>query len=247
MNKNYKKFMNPSDECIDDFVRVCSEMVNSKYILADGKITDILQTIAGSAKLYELVRAAVKGFDFEYELKKAKSTAGGKVSLLIPTDTKNLIAFVFCLLIKIDSDEILLKDLLDTFFSCDSGIYEEYDRFCDEVIVPFANAVISIFRPAAAPEPTREAPEKPQSFEVTEIQTALKELSYLALRYSGGEPSEVTLVLDEFALAIEKRDKSLVKALYIGLKHTIKNNKLTKPLYPILDRVYSLLPVYNII
>ena len=49
---------------IDAFLQKCDEVMQSKFIIADTKISDLLKSIASSDLLYAFFREATKNFDY---------------------------------------------------------------------------------------------------------------------------------------------------------------------------------------
>lgn len=115
-----------------EFFIACSELKNSKYILAENKITALLKTIADNKQLYALFSAALYGFDYS-------ATFGECVTdntFTLPSDKKTAIAMVFRILMDIDTGRMTLRNFLEAYFYSDS-MNESFARFVLEVIVPF--------------------------------------------------------------------------------------------------------------
>ena len=131
---------------VQDFVDACNEFINGKFILADMKISKILKAIAGSGDVYNLLAECMINFDFEYELKKCCVKPGAEnASFALPTETYKLIPVVFCLLVQIDSKRIDFNYFLKTQFPFAKGQNEEYDKFSENVIVPFRDSIAGLF------------------------------------------------------------------------------------------------------
>lgn len=141
--------MDTGREQIDLFLQRCDEVMQSKFILADTKIGDLLKAIASSDLLYAFFREITR--DFDYPAAKEKYMNGAASSpqrrrLLFPDDLSEKLAFIFCLLIDLDNKDIDLSDFLREFFYEDGSVYESYYAFCNQVIKPFKNDVKNIFR-----------------------------------------------------------------------------------------------------
>jgi len=148
------------DEGLVEFESAARELVNTKYILADKKISILLQTIAKNKNLYALIANCVQGFDFKLEFNNAK-TEGAK-GLTLPTERKKLIAFVFCLLLSFDTNQTDLKKFLNTFYFSPLGPSSEFESFAHQAIIPFSQAITKAYYaeaeapPYAAPPPKTE-------------------------------------------------------------------------------------------
>ncbi|MCL2860999.1 MAG: hypothetical protein FWE22_01105 [Firmicutes bacterium] len=129
--------MSDSDTLILEFDRACDNLILSKYILADKRISDLLKVIASSKKLYSLIKGVLRGFDFVEEYKLATGRNG---QFFLPKSRKKLISFVFCLLYYIDTNAIELSDFLKDNFAS-SNVNMEFSNFTSQVILPFRHAV----------------------------------------------------------------------------------------------------------
>src|SRR5574344_432748 len=101
------KISNEELSKISQFVDSCDDMINGKFILADVKITKILNMIAGSEELYRYISECMTGFDFSREFHRAElknNLNGGE--FITPSDPQKLVAFVFCLLVECDAKRI---------------------------------------------------------------------------------------------------------------------------------------------
>ena len=87
---------------IDKFIASINDMLASKYILIDRKISDILLAIAETHEVYNLIAECMVNFDFKTEWKLATSTNVMK----LPSTNEKRISFIFCLLNNIDDKNL---------------------------------------------------------------------------------------------------------------------------------------------
>ena len=148
--------MDTGREQIDLFLRRCDELMQSKFIIADTKIGELLQAIAASDLLYAFFRDITKDFDYPAAKDKYMNYAPyGKTQkkLLFPQDPAEKLAFIFCLLMEFDNKTMDLSRFLQEYFYEDGSFYESFYAFCNQVVKPFKNAVKVMFR---EPHPLRE-------------------------------------------------------------------------------------------
>ena len=141
--------MDTGREQIDLFLQRCDEVMQSKFILADSKISELLKSIAASDLLYAFFREITRDFDYPAAREKYMNygyESSQKRRLLFPSDPSEKLAFIFCLLVDLDNMTIDLSDFLREYFYEDGSVYESYYAFCNQVIKPFKNDVKSIFR-----------------------------------------------------------------------------------------------------
>lgn len=131
---NEKKLQN-----IQEFLISIKNMLESKYILIDRRVADILRAIANTNDVYNLIAECMINFDFGYEWKKATS---GDFLKLPETDAKK-IAFIFCMLNNIDDRKIDVTEILERYFSYDLA-YSSYDQFCRFIIVEFRRLILKL-------------------------------------------------------------------------------------------------------
>ncbi|MCL2370265.1 MAG: hypothetical protein FWC80_03455 [Firmicutes bacterium] len=121
------------------FDAACGEMAHGKYILAEKKVAGILASIATSERLTAIVGKCVADFDFGTTFKNAQTIDfHGRSVLTQMGERKDAIAFVFCLLMEIDTGKRNFIDFLSTFYYSDGDMHDAYKAFCSEQIIPFA-------------------------------------------------------------------------------------------------------------
>ena len=108
------KFHKPED--IASFKAAADELIGSKYILAEKRISDLLKTIAENAGLLNLFKTALQGYNYSVEFNKSRVASKGKVRLVLPKNQARKIAYVFCLLMEFDTKKRSLKQFLDEYY-----------------------------------------------------------------------------------------------------------------------------------
>ena len=92
---------------IAQFIAGCNDMINGKFILADVKITKVLNNIAESEELYRFISECMNNFDFIKELHRAEmKNSLNSGAFTPPQEPEKLVAFVFCLLVECDAKRI---------------------------------------------------------------------------------------------------------------------------------------------
>lgn len=126
---------------ISQFIASCDSMANGKFILADVKITKILNMIAGSEELYRYISECMTGFDFvrEYHRAEVKNGLNGGV-FAVPQEPKKLVAFVFCLLVECDAKRLDFYSFINENFKIASST-DAYQNFANNLLVPFKDII----------------------------------------------------------------------------------------------------------
>ena len=132
---------------IDLFLRKCDELMQSGFILADTKIAELLKSIASSDLLYALFRELTKDFDYAAARRACmggeEEAQGGAFRL--PEDPEKKLAFIFCLLVDLDSKALDLGGFIRSRFPAGGSVHEGFYIFCAQVVMPFKEAVRALF------------------------------------------------------------------------------------------------------
>ena len=110
---NYK-FHKPED--VASFKSAADELIGSKFILAEKRISELLKTIAENPGLLALFKTALQGYNYSVEFNKSRTASKGKVMLVLPKNQARKIAYIFCLLMEFDTKKRNLKQFLDEYY-----------------------------------------------------------------------------------------------------------------------------------
>lgn len=128
------------DVDLKDFADACDKMSQSKFIMIDKRISDVLKTIAKSDDIFDYIKECMINFNFEKEWKLATARMG---LLMIPEEQRKFVAFVFVLLNCLDDNKINASDFLSKYFSKSESHAGPYSEFCQTVIQKFKNIIVS--------------------------------------------------------------------------------------------------------
>ena len=231
--------LSTSDEALEAFTSACDEVINAKFILAEKKISSLLQTIASNPILIDFFKTALSGYNRIDEFARAKSKVGGRSKLTLPIHKTKIVAFAFCLLLELDTGKRDLKEFLDEFFHS-ANPKEQYDNFVKTIIVPFKEITEFLFINGddGADDETIDGAIKET------IKTLLRDLNSLVNRTSE-IPVSVKQDLFLFARSIESaltpNRIDLVRPLMIGYKTLIESLDSADKLSPYYDKLYKTL------
>lgn len=131
------------------FLTKCDELKSCKFIMATTKIKDVLKCIVNCPDLYGLFDAVTK--EFNYPLMKQKCLVSSddgyviKSYVALPRQLHERLAFIFCLLVEFDRDNINFNDFLARYFTEDGSYSASYRSFCNGIIKPLEEAVLQAF------------------------------------------------------------------------------------------------------
>ena len=240
-------------ERVDDFIE-------SKYILADIKIVNVLKAIASSDTLLALFKNCLADFDYWEAQKKylAKSQYLGenKGEFIMPPNSRELLSFVFSVLLDIDSKRIILGDFISKYFYVDGSCSSAYDAFVTAMVKPFKNTVKMLVErvidgnlqdpiDAFKQEEERRAREKEEREDTQRRESELLKKTYgvsvKAIKqvlledkqkvkeknFSDKEKEDMTLIIDMLANVIESEDKDAITYAFTAYKYLVKSKPLT--------------------
>lgn len=251
--------MDKSEE-LNLFLTRADELIESKYIVADVKIVNLLKSIAASETLLAIFKNCLADFDVDAAKKKylvkSEYLSNEKGEFIMPDSSKELLAFIFCILMEIDSKQIELSDFIKKYFYEDGSYSAGFSTFVNAMIKPFRNTVKAITESviegrlqdpieALTEEEARRKREKEQKEreERLEKETSLKTYGEslsalrkilladkLKIKESKLKPQaaeELTLVIDMLANVIESSDKDAITYAFVAYKYAIRAYRFT--------------------
>jgi len=219
------------------FNNACDEFVSGKYILVDIKISSILKLIAEEEKLSNIVNSCLQDYDFITQSKNHIVFNENNSFISMPSNDKETIAFVYNLLYKFKSGSIDFYQFLTTYFNADGDNNKEFAEFARTVIIPFKNAVNSIYSKRHVLVETNDYQNNIYNKIMSTIKLILKNLDMYKLNMNQKE--EFTMLLNSLFTASEKNDKKLVFSLMIGLDYFTKANKKSRNAYLSLEECFE--------
>ena len=247
-------FMTKREE-LDLFLLRADEFIEGKYILADVKIINLLKAIASSETLLAIFKNCLDGFSFEEAKKKyllsSKVQSENRGEFILPTNTGELLALIFNLLVKIDAKEIDFSDFVTRYFFEDGSFSSSYQAFVNATIKPFKLAVKEVMEkvidgkiqdPIEAYseaelkrekereeaqiklEKDRELSKKESGENIKKIKDILLEdkAKVKEKNYPIEKAEELILVIDMLANVIESEDKDAINYAFVAYKYTVR-------------------------
>ena len=241
------------------FLLKADELIESKYIIADIKIVGLLKAIAASDTLVAIFKNCMTGFDYEAAknkyLVKSKYLAEDKGEFVLPPTSRELLAFIFNILVDIDAKRIDFAQFINKYFYEDGSFSAGYTAFLNSMIKPFKNSVkmlmesvidgklqdpVEAFTEAEERKRDQEkaaAEEKRKEKELAEkaYGESVKAIRALLLkdktkvkksRLKDEIKEELVLIIDMFANALVSEDKDSVIYAFLAYKYAVKSKKL---------------------
>lgn len=216
----------------------CDEFIAGKYILADIKIASILKLINADEKVKNIIASTLNKFDFTSFLNKSITDNENETySLVLPTDEKEIIAFVYSLLYRFNNKEIDFYDFLNKFYKTNDEVGQEFKRFAEEIILPFKTALNSIYSKRHIIVTANDYQKNYYNKIMTTIRLIITNIDNYKLKMN--EKEEFTMLLNSLYIASEQNDKKLVFSLMIALDYFSRYNKHVRNAYLSLEECFS--------
>ncbi len=204
---------------IQRFLAACDDLVEGKFIHAEGKMTEALKAIAASGELTELFAAVTSRFDYPaakrayLKFPAEKGSAHG--AAFLPAERTEILAFVFCLLVEFDAGTMQFNDFLLRYFYEDGSYTASYALFVGRMIRPFRQIVRDCYPDAVRASAERETQEADDPFAAL-AEAVAAERTRIASALSETDKKTGELILSALATAAEKKDGEDVCALLAG-------------------------------
>ncbi len=212
---------------LKDFNTACDDFLNGKYILAETKISSILDTLSKNNKLKDIVAECVNGYNFSTAFDEAVGENG---IITMPVDAKSIIAFTFSLLYNIDSKNIDFYDFLTAYYNFDElNNMGSFKMFADNIVLPFKEAINTVYAKTHILVDTDDYQNN--------IYNKLKKICSLNLeiideyRLKEENKEELVCLLNTMTTACDNNDKKVVYALLIAFEYFCNANKRTRVIY----------------
>lgn len=238
---------------LTDFLNKCEEVRNCKFIMATTKIKDLLKSIVNSADLYELFNTVAANFDYIAAKQKCFIEEGGYYGnsrIALPDTVGDRLAFIFCLLVEFDRNDINFNAFLQKYYPKDGSYYASYHLFCDEVIGSLEAIICDIFSRELSEEEGGQSLNQPEAAylppvtpqETTAVQTPQSsrpnadaaalintvcmliesEKENIESSSLGADERESAFsMLDSLAEAVRAGDKQLIKSVVCGYNYFV--------------------------
>ena len=237
-------------ELIDGFTKVCNDIIDGKFILADMRISNLFKFIDAQPELSDLFSRALQNFSFEKEITKCKinNDAMGRYFKL-PEDNVKIIALVYCILQDVNTNKLDLYAFINTYFkNTDDTNNSSYSNFCLKVIVPFRDIVISALQDKFEIMPL-EVNMQPEAYNNDEAVDGFEKLERVidqmleTLKYETKiKPDlyqDIEIVLKGLKQSAKLKSYSIMGAIAIGLDYMVRNNKPLRRFYADLQDALS--------
>ncbi|MBQ3115811.1 MAG: hypothetical protein IJC07_02155 [Clostridia bacterium] len=248
--------MNKREE-LDLFLERAGELIDSTYILADVKIANLLKSIASSDTLMAIFQNCLAGFDYSGAKKKYLIPNGDfldKGEFVLPSNSRELLALIFTLLVDVDAGRIALGEFINKYFFEDGSYSLGYASFLNSMIKPFKNSVKMLMESvidgklqdpveALVEQEERLAKEKAEA-EQNKIkeqelsqkvygESVKKVKAYLLedkkkikeSKLSDEQKQEMILIIDVLANTVDQEDKDAIEYAFVSYKYLAKAKK----------------------
>ena len=132
--------MEYNGEGIEALAALIEEMKRTSIILLDKKVKELLKLLAYYSEFREVLTEVNKNYVHEDGKRRALVTFVGRDVIKVPTDNKELVAFVSNLLVEFDSGAEDIMDFASRYFPSEST-QASIALFMKELMDPFKKAI----------------------------------------------------------------------------------------------------------
>lgn len=220
------------------FNTACEDFVAGRYILAEVKVGSILKALDEDEKLKDIVSSALDNFDFNKEFSLAVKQNENSKELVLPTDEKKVIAFVYCLLFNFHNGNLKFYDFLNQFYKVEGDVAgKEFSNFAAAVIIPFRDCVNTAYNKRHVLVETEDYQNNYYNKILSTVKLIMNNLDSYKLKMN--EKEEFSMLLNSLYFASEKNDKKLVFSLMIALDYFTRCNKKCRVAYLTLEECFT--------
>lgn len=227
---------------VEEFITCCNQMINGKFIMADSKISKILEAIATNQRLYKFIHECIRGYNFQREYEKALNEAENGI-FEANGDIKKNICFVTCLFLEVDNKRIKFYDFISKFFRS-AGAGNEYAQFVKVMLIPFKEGVLTQYNISigALDAPIKEDKdilnEQNIFYQILNQLKLLKNEVALNKKLSSRKREEINIYLVGSIEAVKIQNKKIISALITALDKEIRGEKAFKATYAKLTTLF---------
>lgn len=232
-------------DTIDLFNKVITSFYSSRLIIVDKNISQLLKTLVENKNLFKVLTECVNAYNYEIEYQNAITSNEIRPVFLLPHSRRKTIALVCGLLYEFDNKTKNIIDFVTSFYPAETT-HESYIKFLDNVITPFAHSFTMLLTTSyEIPEIhlIKEADELLNDQAKEQCTYWLNQLSNSIIAsnkiYESVRSDALELIKGMFHV-LELQQISLIRYIWIGLKNTIKEEKLcTREIQEISSILYN--------
>lgn len=224
--------MSDTKEQVLSFLDKCEELKSCKFIMATTKIKDLLKCIVNCPDLYRLFEAVTKDFNYLAAKSQCLVTINDGIFtrsyVVLPETVGQRLAFIFCLLVEFDKDNLNLNDFLRQYFPEDGSYFASYQAFCNTVIRGLQDCISQIFRDEIAVADVEDIEASARTAETASaLGVALsQEMDFLSQSRIEEDDKENGLkILTALSKCLKSGNVENIDALLCGYSYFVLNNK----------------------
>lgn len=219
------------DNNINQFKSLCQQVINSKFILSQQVISQLLKYVVTDEVIYSTVDLCMKNFDYYQEFSSSVIETGDTATFKLPYGNRKIVAMVLCLLYEFDNGKRNMSDFMFRYYPSLSA-NDSYSLMTKALILPFEKSLcemvaskndsiaLSIDDTADRPLVSDGAISQVEHI-LRNINATIQEDQHLSIELK----TDYLVLTDGLYHAMESRDLRTIKIIFIGFKHALANYK----------------------
>jgi hypothetical protein len=222
------------NKILEEFIFACDDLINSRFIVAERKITNVLKVLVSNEALFDIIKFCFIDFNFSTEWEKisVKSTSNN-YRIVMPRDSKIIIALVVNLLYEFDRKSIEIHKFLIQYFNARGDAQDAFNSFCRTFILPFKKAIaMRLSDSYIDPEPPgvdlgeSESDRNVPSEVIEKAVFILRDIHSMIISnplINNTEKNDYTVIVEGLKNALLTKDSNYINKFWIAFKYTLKN------------------------
>ncbi len=213
---------------LNEFLFSIYNLSNSDILQLADDVSHILQAIAGTDRVYDVIAECIADFNFANEWAEATKND----VLVLPEDEAKRISFIFCVLSNIEDKNLDLANFLKHYFAGNETV-SPFELFCNEIIFEFRDLILKKLGIPLAEESEKEAFEVKEET-IEEVYGRLynsvillynQVLNSKKIKLIGLSKDDLLIVLSSYEIAIRENQINYFYAFNAIIKSTLRKAK----------------------
>lgn len=237
--------INTKEDAFRLFDEAVKALTESKFILTQKPITDILRCLVLNEQLHAFVSDCCKGVNYNEELQSCFRSSDGGYSFILPKSNKKIIAITTGLLSDFDKGDInLISFIKEMYPDKDSNI--SYKLFCENILWAFHRAFRQSFLYDIDSADSSGDMENSTNINQTVLDQTATILAGLRTIFVGDNKlnndkrNNLLILVDGLYYSLEKGDLRIIKTVWTGLKLGLTGYKKAEKKFSEISEILAL-------
>lgn len=234
------------EQNIEKFNQIITRLTKANLLIIDKEIALFLSELVDNDVFRNIITQSNKNYSFDEDFQKFLD----QKQITLPHNKNSKIAFTLGLLYKLDIKELSSIDMLKIFYNKDnSDLQTSYTQFCNEILLPFQEAFISLMKGEPVNQDEEQIPSPaPVLDKMNEdidewLNLLMERINQNTHKLDEYAEKELDFMIKGFSNNLDGNNNNLTKLLWIGLKNTLYKYNMG---YKEIDEIEKLFTIYGL-